>query len=289
MPRYSRASSCARAVASGSVTSVPLTHRAAPGPTVPTPTRTRDRPRTTAAGSPLGSRPVCSTTPSVPTAEYLPSTRGTSSTRGLSSPVADTWAASIAARASGPDMSSGTTMVGSTTESSSGSTGRERVSLTRVHFPGRITCLHLSSKRCPGLFPAAVRGQHKSDTGLYSQFRWAVLAERLRRLGIVGDGDLQAVEAAQIQPGPPGVADQAEHHLGANRAARHHPGRAGEDPGLRNRPAVLAVRALPEGRGDVHPEDLAQVARQRVAVEPGLRHGLPPGLPNRSVLIRCGS
>ena len=84
----------------------------------------------------------------------------------------DTWAASIAARTSGPEMSSGTTMVGSTTESSSGSTGRERVSLTRVHFPGRITCLHLSSKRWPGLFPVAVRGQHKSDAGLYSQIRW---------------------------------------------------------------------------------------------------------------------
>ena len=85
MPRYSRASSWARAVAGGSSTTVPSTHRAAPGPTVPVPIRTRDRPRITAAGSPLGSRPVCSTTPSVPTDEYLPPIRGTSSTWGLAS------------------------------------------------------------------------------------------------------------------------------------------------------------------------------------------------------------
>ena len=105
------------------------------------PIRTRDWPRITAAGSPLGSRPVCSTTPSVPIEEYLPPIRGTSSTSGLGSFAAllsgavgveaDIRAASTAARTSPPEISTGTTMVGSTTVSSSGSTGRERVWLIR--------------------------------------------------------------------------------------------------------------------------------------------------------------
>ena len=105
------------------------------------PIRTRDWPRITAACSPLGSRPVCSTTPSVPIEEYLPPIRGTSSSWGLASFAAlllgalgvdaDSRAASIAARTSAPEISTGTTMVGSTTMLSSGSTGKERVSLIR--------------------------------------------------------------------------------------------------------------------------------------------------------------
>jgi hypothetical protein len=95
--------------------------------------RTRDRPRITAAGSPLGRRPVCSTAPSVPIAGYLPFSRGTSSTCGVLSDApgtaADICAAWIAAPASEAEVSSGTTIVGSTTESSSGSTGRRSVSL----------------------------------------------------------------------------------------------------------------------------------------------------------------
>src|SRR3984957_17618295 len=136
-PRYSRASSWARELPGGSSPTVPSTHRAAPGPVVPTPIRTRDRPRITAAGSPLGSRPICSTAPSVPSAEYLPSSRGTSRTCGVASAApgtaADICAALMAARASAAEVSSGTTMVGSTTESSSGSTGRASVSLI-AHF-----------------------------------------------------------------------------------------------------------------------------------------------------------
>ncbi len=112
---------------------MPSTHRAAPGPTVPEPMRTRATPRITAAGSPLGSRPTCSTVPSVPTGEYLPFSRGTSSSlrpasSDLSGADASSRAASMAARTSGPEVSSGTTMVGSTMVSSSGSTGSERVS-----------------------------------------------------------------------------------------------------------------------------------------------------------------
>ena len=44
------------------------THRAAPGPVTPDPIRARTSPRTTAAFSPLGSRPTCSRTATVPTA-----------------------------------------------------------------------------------------------------------------------------------------------------------------------------------------------------------------------------
>ncbi len=72
----------------------------------------------------------------MPTGEYLPSSRGTSSTRGLaaeripgtSGRLSAARAASMAARTSPSDMSSGTTIAGSTTASSSGSTGRFKVS-----------------------------------------------------------------------------------------------------------------------------------------------------------------
>ncbi|CAM5660123.1 hypothetical protein STENM327S_05041 [Streptomyces tendae] len=56
---------------------------------------------------------------------YVPSIRGTSSTSGLPPPGrAAACAASTAARTSVSDRSSGTTMPGRTTSSSSGSTGR---------------------------------------------------------------------------------------------------------------------------------------------------------------------
>ena len=99
---------------------------------MPEPIRTRETPRITAAGSPLGSRPTCSMVARVPTGEYLPFSRGTSSSCGLvsldSGADAASRAASMAARTSAPEVSSGTTMVGSTMVSSSGSTGSERVS-----------------------------------------------------------------------------------------------------------------------------------------------------------------
>jgi hypothetical protein len=103
------------------------THSAAPGPVVPVPIRTRSVPRTTAARSPPGSRPIWVITPSVPTFAYLPSRRGTSSTFD---PVSPACAASTAARISASASLTGTTMPGSTTTSSSGSTGSASVSLT---------------------------------------------------------------------------------------------------------------------------------------------------------------
>ncbi len=53
---------------SGTVSStrVVSTHRAAPGPVVPAPMRTRERPRISAPGSPSARRPTCSTVPSTP-------------------------------------------------------------------------------------------------------------------------------------------------------------------------------------------------------------------------------
>jgi hypothetical protein len=65
---YSFASSSTRPVGAGSVTFSASTHRAAPGPVTPDPMRARISPRTTAAFSPLGSRPTCSRTATVPTA-----------------------------------------------------------------------------------------------------------------------------------------------------------------------------------------------------------------------------
>ncbi len=125
---YSLTSSAARPATGmpteDSLNGVVSTQRAAPGPVVPTPMRTRRTARTSAAGSPSASRPTCSTVASVPTAAYEPSTRGTSRTCGLPVPVAAERAASTAARTSVSFRSSGTTMPGRTTSSSSGSTGR---------------------------------------------------------------------------------------------------------------------------------------------------------------------
>jgi hypothetical protein len=103
----------------GSSTSVASTQSAAPGPGTPEPMRTRRRPRTTAAGSPLGSRPTLSTWAMTPNEPYSPSTRGTARTR-LSFAVR---AASTAAWVVGSNVT-GITMPGSRTASVNGSTGK---------------------------------------------------------------------------------------------------------------------------------------------------------------------
>ena len=133
---YCWASSSARGPPPVSSITVPWTQSAAPGPVVPEPILTRATPRTSAPGCPPGSRPTCSTVASVPTpASPRSGSRGTSSTRALASErMPGTCrdgirAASIAALTSGCDVSSGTTIPGRTTWSSSGRTGSVSVSL----------------------------------------------------------------------------------------------------------------------------------------------------------------
>src|SRR3954447_26226259 len=121
---YSLASSVIRPVTGWSGTRVASTHSAAPGPVTPVPIWARVSPRTTAALSPLGRRPTCSRTATVPIAAYLPSNRGT--TRTLRSALL---AASTADWISASSRRRGTTMPGSTTESESGSTGSFSVSV----------------------------------------------------------------------------------------------------------------------------------------------------------------
>ena len=160
---YCWASSSACGPAPVSSTTVPSTHSAAPGPVVPEPILTRDVPRTTAPGCPPGSRPTCSTTARVPTpASPRSASRGTSSTRAfISERMPGTCrdgirAASMAAPTSVCDVSSGTTMPGSTTSSSSGSTGSVSVSL----IDGLQSLSHTHSrKKSPVLFPLPVRPQ----------------------------------------------------------------------------------------------------------------------------------
>ena len=133
---YCWASSSARGPRPVSSTVVPWTQSAAPGPVVPEPILTRDTPRTSAPGWPPGSRPTCSTVASVPTpASPRSGSRGTSSTLAVASErmpgtcLDGIRAASIAALISGCDVSSGTTIPGRTTSSSSGRTGSVSVSL----------------------------------------------------------------------------------------------------------------------------------------------------------------
>ena len=83
---YSLASSSARGPRPVSSIAVPSTQSAAPGPVVPEPIFTRETPRSTAPGSPPGSRPTCSIDGQRADAGQPRSPiRGTSSTRALSS------------------------------------------------------------------------------------------------------------------------------------------------------------------------------------------------------------
>ena len=123
-----------------SVASSACTQRAAPGPSAIRPTSARVVPRSRTAALPPGTRPMRSTVATVPYSAYSPWTRGTIRTSALVAPAVDrmpgkdawlgvlAWADSTAARVSVSVRSSGTTMPGSTTSSSSGSTGRRRVS-----------------------------------------------------------------------------------------------------------------------------------------------------------------
>src|SRR5690349_7949351 len=158
---YCWASSSARGPVLVSSTTLPSTHSAAPGPVVPEPILTLAVPRTTAPGCPPGSRPTCSTTASVPTpASPRSASLGTSSTRAFASErMPGTCrdgirAASMAAPTSGCDVSSGTTIPGSTTSSSTGSTGSVSVSL----IDGLQSLSHTHSrKKSPQKFPLGVR------------------------------------------------------------------------------------------------------------------------------------
>ena len=158
---YCWASSSARGPRLVSSITVPSTHSAAPGPVVPEPILTLAMPRTTAPGCPPGSRPTCSTTASVPTpASPRSASRGTTSTRAfVSERMPGTCrdgirAASMAAPTSGCDVSSGTTIPGSTTSSSTGSTGSVSVSL----IDGLQSLSHTHSrKKSPDKFPPGVR------------------------------------------------------------------------------------------------------------------------------------
>src|SRR6266566_3411778 len=158
---YCWASSSARVPRPVSSITVPSTHSAAPGPVVPEPILTLAVPRTTAPGCPPGSRPTCSTTASVPTpASPRSASLGTSSTRAfISERMPGTCrdgirAASMAAPTSGCDVSSGTTIPGSTTSSSTGSTGSVSVSL----IDGLQSLSHTHSrKKSPQKFPLGVR------------------------------------------------------------------------------------------------------------------------------------
>ena len=137
------------------------THSAAPGPVTPVPIRARAVPRTTAAGLAAGQpADLLDHGDRADAREPASASRGTSSTRAfVSERMPGTCrdgirAASMAAPTSGCDVSSGTTIPGSTTSSSTGSTGSVSVSL----IDGLQSLSHTHSrKKSPDKFPPGVR------------------------------------------------------------------------------------------------------------------------------------
>ena len=116
--RYSRASSLAAGVGSGSSRGSASTHRASPVPGTPVPMVARRSPRMTTACRPPGRSPSSMTSAMTPTAAKRPSMWGTSSRR----PPADR-ADSTAARASSDSSAMVKTIPGSTTPEVKGNNG----------------------------------------------------------------------------------------------------------------------------------------------------------------------
>src|SRR5215472_11544865 len=116
--------------------------------------------------------------------------------------------------------------------------------------------------------------------------RWRPASELHLRLG--RHDQLEAGDAAQVQPGAAGAADQPEHDPAAAGAAGDHPGSIGVDVGLRDR-ADRAAGGAPAGRGgDIHGEKFSKCPAEHVSVEVGA-HDWPPEGPKRSVLMSRGS
>src|ERR1039457_5581536 len=99
---------------------------------------------------------------------------------------------------------------------------------------------------------------------------------------------LEAGDAAQVEPGAVGSADEPEHDLVTGRAASDHARGVRIDAGLPHRAGGPARDALPYGGGDIDRENLAQRPGEHVSVQV-LVHCWPPDGPNRSVLIVPGS
>src|SRR6266516_2102383 len=101
---------------------------------------------------------------------------------------------------------------------------------------------------------------------------------------LAGHGDLEARDAAHVQPGAVGAADEPQQHRVAGGTAGHHPGGVRVDTCLRDGPAGTARHAREGRAGDVHTEQLAQRPAEHVPVHV-VAHGLPPEGPKRSVLM----
>src|SRR6266851_10144557 len=100
--------------------------------------------------------------------------------------------------------------------------------------------------------------------------------------------ELEVGEAAHVEPGAAGGADQPEHDLVTGRAAGDHPRSVRVDAGLPHRAGGPARDALPGGRGDIDREQLAQRPGEHVSVQVRV-HVWPPEGPKRSVLMVCGA
>ena len=127
--RYSRASSWAAWVGSGSVSGSASTHRASPVPGTPVPMTARPSPRMATAGRPPGRSPSSITSEITPTLAKRPSMWGTSNRR----PPAER-AESTAARASSDSRAMVKTIPGRTTPDLRGSNGSVRFSFVMGFF-----------------------------------------------------------------------------------------------------------------------------------------------------------
>ena len=132
--RSSAPSALASSEADASTTGSAVTHRPAPVPTTPAPSRARPVARTTRAAVPPGRTPVDSTVATAPTLANRSPMRGTSSSSRPSS------AAAAAALASSDSALIVTTMPGRMTPSGRGRAGRVLGSSDWDTGPPRCTC-----------------------------------------------------------------------------------------------------------------------------------------------------
>ena len=132
--RYSRASSWAAVVGSGSARGSTSTHSASPVPGIPVPMTARESPRMATAGRPPGRSPSSITSAITPTLAKRPSMWGTSRSR-----PPEERADSTAARASSDSSAMVKTIPGRTTPEVSGSNG----SVTFSFVMGALLCFFL--------------------------------------------------------------------------------------------------------------------------------------------------
>ena len=127
--------------------------------------------------------------------------------------------------------------------------------------------LHESGVHAVGPVPVPVIGTGVSLAVVGGVLLLVTLASLTARPGkLAGHRQLQAADAAQVEPGPVGAAHDPEDDLAADRAAGDEAGAIRVHHGPGDDTAVAARGALAQRGGDVHGEQLAESSAEHVPV-----------------------